>query len=358
MKTFSEEEKSQIQKKLISWFQKNQRDLPWRKTYEPYAVWISEIMLQQTQVTTVLPYFKRWMGKLPTIQSVTEAKEDVILKLWEGLGYYSRARNLQKSARIITEQFNGHFPDQYDDILKLPGIGKYTAGAIASIAFNKPYPIVDGNVIRVLARLLNFKKNTRLPENVKKCWQRSEQLVSRTDARNLNQGMMELGAIICKPQNPDCFNCPLRKNCKAYEKKTMNLIPNRGEKLKKIPIKVAIAVIKKNGKIFIQKRPHKALMAGLWEFPGGKVETGSPLKAVHREVNEELGITIKNVKKIRQIKHGYTKFSVDLHCYSADFDKGKIKLNSAIDGKWVKPEQLKKYPFPAANVRLIADLMG
>ncbi len=356
MKTFSEEEKSQIQKKLIKWFQKNQRDLPWRKTYDPYAVWVSEIMLQQTQVATVLPYFERWMKKLPAIRSVAEAKEDAVLKLWEGLGYYSRARNLQKTARMVTKQFNGHFPEQYDDILKLPGIGKYTAGAIASIAFNKPCPIVDGNVIRVIARLLNFRKNTRLPENVKKFWKWSEELISKTDARDFNQGIMELGALICKPQNPDCANCPLQKTCKAYKKKTINTIPDHGEKIKKIPIKVAIAVIKKDGKIFIQKRPPKGLMAGLWEFPGGKIERETPLKALRREIGEELGIKIKNVKKIRQIKHGYTKFSVDLHCYSADFDKGKIKLRAATEGKWVKPEQLKKYPFPAANVRLIKNL--
>jgi len=357
MKTFSKEEKSRIHKNLIRWFQKNQRDLPWRKTYDAYAVWISEIMLQQTQVTTVLPYFERWIKKLPTIQSVAEAKEDVILKLWEGLGYYSRARNLQKTAQIIVKEFNGKFPEQYDDILALPGVGKYTAGAIISIAFNKAYSIVDGNVIRVLTRLLNFKKNTRLPENIKKCWEWSEELMDRSNPRDFNQGLMELGALICKPQNPDCLNCPLKKNCKAYEKKTINRIPDRGEKIKKIPIKVAIAVIKKDGKIFIQKRPKKGLMAGLWEFPGGKVEKETPKKALEREINEELGIKIKNIKKIRRIKHGYTRFSVDLHCYSADFNKGKIKLKIATDGRWVKPGQLKKYPFPAANVKLIEDLI-
>lgn len=352
---FNPSEKIAIQKNLINWFQKNQRDLPWRKNYEPYQVWISEIMLQQTQVKTVLPYFERWMKTLPTIKSVANAKEDKILKLWEGLGYYSRARNIQKASKIIVETHNGIFPFKFKDILELPGIGKYTAGAISSIAFNKKEPIVDGNIIRVLARLKNFPKNTRLPENIQKIWNWSEDLVPK-NSRDFNQGLMELGALICKPQNPNCLNCPIQKNCKAYEKDTMDKIPNRGEKSKLIPIKVSIAVINKNGKIFIQKRAHKGLMAGLWEFPGGKIEKETPLKAIHREINEELGIQIKNVKKIKQIKHGYTKFSVDLHCYSADFSEGKLKIKSAIEGKWVKPEQLKKYPFPAANVRLIKDL--
>lgn len=356
MKNFSNSDKSIIQKNIIKWFQKSQRDLPWRKKYKPYDIWISEIMLQQTQVTTVLPYFKRWMKALASVEAVANAKEDKILKLWEGLGYYSRARNIQKTAKIIVEKFNGEFPSDFNDILDLPGIGKYTAGAISSIAFNKPEPIVDGNIIRVLARLKNFSGNTKLPQNIKKIWDWSNDLVPKNQARDFNQGMMELGALVCKPQNPDCQKCPLNETCEAYKEGTANKIPNRGEKTKLIPIKVAIAVIKKDGKVFIQKRAHKGLMAGLWEFPGGKVEKETPLKAIHREIHEELGIKIKNVKKIKQIKHGYTKFSVDLYCYSADFDEGSLKLNSAIDGKWVKSEQLKKFPFPAANKKLINEI--
>lgn len=359
MKPFLKEEKSQIQKNLIQWFQKNQRALPWRNNYDPYQVWISEIMLQQTQVTTVLPYFGRWIKKLPTIQAVANAKEDKILKLWEGLGYYSRARNLQKTARLIVEKYNGSFPEKYEDILTLPGIGKYTAGAISSIAFNQPKPIVDGNVIRVLARLKNFSGNTKLPKNLKKIWEWSQVLLPKDHARDFNQGLMELGALICKPQNPDCPCCPLKKTCEAYKKETMNNLPERGIQEKKIYSKAAIAVIKKNGKIFIQKRPPKGLMAGLWEFPGGKVDAKeTPRNALKREIKEELGMAIKNVKLIKTIRHSYTKFNIDLHCYLADFEEGKIKLNAATEGKWVKPEELKNYPFPAANVRLIKKLLG
>ncbi len=341
-----------IQKKLIDWFKKNQRALPWRKNYDPYQVWISEIMLQQTQVTTVLPYFDQWIKKLPDIKSVADAKEDTILKLWEGLGYYSRARNLQKAAKVIVEKHNGQLPNDPKAILELPGIGKYTAGAISSIAFNKPEPIVDGNVIRVIARLMNYSKNTRLPENIKHFWNWMEKSVPK-EAREFNQGMMELGALICSPKNPKCDRCPLKSRCASNKKGTMNLLPNRGKKIEKVPIKVAIAIIEKGEKIFIQKRPSKGLMGGLWEFPGGKVEKETVKEALKREIKEEIGIEISNIKPFHRIKHGYTKFSVDLHCFRAKTTDKKIPSK----GKWVKIEELKKYPFPAANVRIIEKLM-
>ncbi|QQR83797.1 A/G-specific adenine glycosylase [Candidatus Peregrinibacteria bacterium] len=346
-----------IQTHLIKWFQENHRDLPWRKTYDPYQVWISEVMLQQTQVTTVLPYFKRWMKALPTIESVAKAKEDKVLKLWEGLGYYSRARNIQKTAQIVLKEHSGTFPSDYNAILKLPGIGRYTAGAISSIAFNQERPIVDGNVIRVLARLFNFSKNTKEADSLRQLWEWAEELIPKGQAREFNQGMMELGALVCKPKNPKCNRCPLQTQCIGKQKGTLSFLPNKGERVEKIPIKVAIVVIRNKGKVFIQKRPHKGLMAGLWEFPGGKVKPGeTPLQALHREVMEELGITIESPKLIKNIKHGYTKFKVDLHCYEANLGTGKLKLNSAIDGKWVNPEALSEYPFPVANVKLIEDL--
>jgi len=354
---FSDQDRRFIQKNLVSWFQKNQRKLPWRKKYDPYGVWISEIMLQQTQVKTALPYFERWMKELPSINSVARAPQDKILKLWEGLGYYSRARNLQKAAQLIIKKHNGRFPNRYADILALPGIGKYSAGAISSIAFNRNKPVVDGNVIRVMARLANFSENTRLPQNIKQFWGWAEKLIPSGLAREFNQGLMELGALVCTPKKPNCSHCPVKKVCKGSQNGTAAQLPNRGEKTKNIPITVTLAVICKNGKIFIQKRPEKGLMGGLWEFPGGKTrknETGP--NAIRREIKEELSVTIKNVKKIARIRHNYTKFNVDLHCYSADLDKGKIRLNFATKGKWVTPKSLTKFAFPAADKKLINDL--
>lgn len=350
-------DKQFIQKALLLWFKKHQRPLPWRETYDPYQVWISEIMLQQTQVKTVLPYFARWMKALPTIQSVAKAPEDQILKLWEGLGYYSRARNLQKAAKLIVEKHGGVFPQHYDDVLALPGIGKYTAGAITSIAFNQDQPLVDGNVIRVLSRLFLYVQNTRLPEADKQMWEWASDILPKGKARYFNQAMMELGALQCTPKSPDCSTCPLSQVCKAYQEGVVDQLPDRGPKKELTYIEVSIGIIRKAGKIFIQKRPEKGLMAGLWEFPGGKVEKGESKKAaLEREVKEELGISLKNIKLKQKIKHAYTSFKVDLHCFEADYRSGELSLNSAVKGKWIEPSELKSYPFPAANVKIIEDL--
>lgn len=348
-----------IQKELLDWFEKNHRLLPWREKYEPYHVWISEIMLQQTQVKTVLPYFDRWLKAFPTIQSVASAPEDEILKLWEGLGYYSRARNLQKAAQQIVERHQGNFPSDYEAILALPGVGRYTAGAISSIAFNQDRPLVDGNVIRVLSRLFLYTQNTRLPEAEKKMWEWAEAILPAGKARYFNQAMMEFGALKCTPKIPDCPSCPLNSVCLAYREDLVEHVPDRGPKKTLNYITVAVALIKKEGKIFIQKRPSIGLMAGLWEFPGGKVEKGeSEQEALHREIKEELGIVIKNIRPLRIIKHAYTSFKVELHCFEADYESGLLKLNSSVDGKWVDVLELKNYPFPAANVKLINEMVG
>lgn len=344
-----------IQKTLLDWFAKYQRDLPWRAHYSAYEVWISEIMLQQTQVKTVLPYFECWMKALPSIKDLACAKEERVLKLWEGLGYYSRARNLQKAARILTEKNDGQLYRDYDQLLSLPGIGPYTAGAIMSIAYNKPYPIVDGNVIRLLARLNGFEENVK--EYKALFWQLSESLVPKENPRNFNQAMMEFGALMCTPKNPRCEECPLKAECRAYEKDLVQSIPNKGKSKKITPIQVSVGVIRKDGKVFIQKRLSDGLMGGLWEFPGGKVEKNeSPQEALHREIQEELGIEIKNVKSIMRIKHAYTRFKVDLHCFVADYDRGHVQLTAAEAGEWASLEDLKQKPFPAANRSLIEKL--
>lgn len=346
-----------IQKKLLKWFGENQRALPWREKYEPYQVWISEIMLQQTQVKTALPYFDRWMQSLPDIASVSKASEDHLLKLWEGLGYYSRVRNIKKAAQQIMSEHGGVFPSDYDSILALPGVGKYTAGAIASIAFNQDRPLVDGNVMRVLSRIFLYSRNTRTPEADKLMWKWAEEVLPKGEARAFNQAMMEFGALQCTPSSPNCALCPLASECGAYQKGIVSQIPDRGPKKFHKNIRVALAVIKKDGKVFIQRRPSSGLMGGLWEFPGGKIEEGeSPQQALGRELIEETGFKVRNMKILRNIKHAYTSYKVDLHCYEAEYESGRLKLGAASQGKWVKIEDLKNYAFPAANVELIASL--
>lgn len=352
---FTPEERTEIVERLLQWFGANQRPLPWRKNYDPYEVWISEIMLQQTQVATMLPYFKRWMKAFPNIKAVAKAKDDALLKLWEGLGYYSRVKNIQKTAKILVAENKGGFFTKYKEIVKLPGVGAYTAGAICSIAFEQDKPVVDGNVIRVLARLADFRENAQYFKQM--FWDEAEELLPKGRAREFNQALMEFGALVCT-KLPKCEICPLKDLCKAYKAGTQDILPNKGPSKSKVPIQVAIAVIKKSGKVFIQKRAQSGLMAGLWEFPGGKVEEGeTPESALLREIQEEMGVKVKNLRPFLNIQHAYTKYLVDLHCYTADFDSGTVVLTAASEFKWVLPAKLSEFAFPAANVRLIQALL-
>jgi A/G-specific adenine glycosylase len=336
---------------LLQWFEKEQRPLPWRKDYDPYSVWISEVMLQQTQVKTMLPYFERWMATFPNLESLASAPEDQVLKLWEGLGYYSRALNLKKAAQILV---NG-FPQERDLLLALPGIGPYTAAAIASIAFEKDNAVVDGNVIRVLSRLTGDLENTKL--NPQRFWKLAQELLPKGQARQYNQALMELGALICSPKKPQCGSCPLQKKCLAHKKGLIEQIPNLGKRQEKEKIQVSIAVLRRGSEVFIQKRPNTGLMAGLWEFPGGKVEQGeSPEEALRRELKEELDVHVDALEHLLTIPHAYTRFQVQLHCFSAEF-KGDIPhLKSAVEGRWVPVHELGEFAFPAANLRLIEFL--
>lgn len=342
---------------LIQWFQANQRPLPWRRHYTPYEVWISEIMLQQTQVKTALPYFERWMRAIPSIQALANASEAEILKLWEGLGYYSRALNLKKAALQILKEHVGIFPSEHPSILALPGIGPYTAGAIASIAFNQAYPIVDGNVVRVLSRLFAFEKDVR--KNADFFWQKSAALLPTQNPRDFNQGLMELGALICTPKKPSCSSCPLQEQCMAFKKGLVESLPKKSPPKKKIPIQVAIGILIREGKVYVQKRPSKGLMSGLWEFPGGKIEKGeSPEAALRREVQEETGLCLTKVRPFQRLQHSYTSYKVDLHCFIATAEEGPVQLESSTEYRWISPEELTTLAFPAANKKIIEKFLN
>ncbi len=354
----NEQEHSEIQNKLVEWFEANKRDLPWRKAYSPYEIWISEIMLQQTQIKTVLPYFERWMAKFPDIASVAASEEEV-LKSWEGLGYYSRAKNMHKTAQILVQAHGGEIPRDFSSVLSLPGIGRYTAGAIMSFAFNEAHPIVEANIERVIARVFNLAAPVKTREAQDFIWKKAEELLPRDDARRFNQALMELGAIVCMPKNPLCPQCPINSCCKSFE---LGLVDQRPVLLKRkstTPIEVAIGVLVRKGKIFIQKRPASGLMPNLWEFPGGKVNAGeNPEEALVREFREELGAAVKNLEKITVIRHSYTSFRVTLHAYYCEPEDEKMEpiLRAAVDSRWVERDELNRYAFPAANRKLI-DLL-
>ncbi len=348
---------SKIRVNLLKWFATNARDLPWRRTDDPYAIWVSEIMLQQTQVATVIDYYNRFLKKFPTVEKLARARQDTVLKLWEGLGYYSRGRNLHKAAKVIVDDYNGQLPDTIDELQKIPGIGRYTAGAIASIAFGKPAPILDGNVIRILCRIFRITGNPKETETQKILWQLAETLVSPKHPGDFNEAMMELGATVCVPTNPACFDCPLQKICQAYKRDEQEKLPYR-QKAKPVPhYTIVVGIVYKNDKILIDKRKQNALLGGLWEFPGGKKQKGESFKeAVAREVKEETAVDINVGKRLCIVKHVYSHFKITLHAYLCEYTSGAAKALACDAVKWVKPEDLEKYAFPAANVKIIKAL--
>lgn len=342
---------------LLKWFGKNARDLPWRRTKDPYAIWIAETMLQQTQVDTVEPYYHRFLKRFPSVQRLARARLDTVLRLWEGLGYYSRARNLHLAAKILIRNHNGNIPRTKQALLSLPGVGPYTAGAIASIAFNQNEPLVDGNVIRVLCRLFRIRENPKSGKVQKRLWQTAKDLLPSGQAGTFNQALMELGATVCRPRKPICEVCPLRKICSAKKHNEQEQLPFRASRKPLPRQQVVVAVVYKNGRILIDKRKPDGLLGGLWEFPGGKIENEESLKAaLKREIREELGITVRIKRPLITVQHAYSHFSVTLHTFECTFASGTPKCRTCVDYKWVYPKQLKNFAFPAANKKIIAVL--
>ncbi|MBF0279258.1 MAG: A/G-specific adenine glycosylase [SAR324 cluster bacterium] len=345
-----------FQTRLLDWFREFQRPLPWRKDYLPYQVWVSEIMLQQTQVTTVLPYYERWMRTLPDIKSLAQASEDTVLKQWEGLGYYSRASNLQKAAKIIGEQHENEFPSEFEIIRTLPGIGRYTAGAIASIVFNQNKPAVDGNVVRVICRLMDFRDNPKSRERVKTLWRLAEDWIPQGKARFFNQALMELGAMICSPKQPTCLLCPVQSCCQGFAAGSIEQIPAKSKRTPLKSIETMLAVIQDQKKFLIQKRPLEGLMGGLWEFPNvQRKKKEKKEKALVEEIRRQHGFNITVEQLLITIKHGYTSYKVQLHCFLC-VPEEEIAHSDKRTVKWVTLNELRQFSFPAAHVKLIQIL--
>jgi len=349
----------EIQQNLLNWFHKNARDLPWRKTYSSYHVWISEIMLQQTQMDRVVDYFIKWIKRFPDIESITRANEEEVLKLWEGLGYYTRAGNIIRTANILIEQYNGELPSDYKLLLKLPGIGKYTAGAIMSIAFNKEYAIIDANIERVFARLFNLAKPVKDKKTHAFIWKKTKKLIPRGRAREFNQALMELGALVCIPRNPRCKVCPVRDFCRSLVKDVVDKRPVIAKPSQTVFIEMATGILTYKGKVLIQKRKPKGVWANLWEFPGGRLEPGeTPEMALVREYAEETELQIGKVKRITTVQHSYTIYRVTLHCYFCSLMDGRFEpvLHAAQEYRLVNPAELCNYAFPAGHRKLIDHL--
>jgi len=350
-----------FQQALIAWFQAEQRPLPWRRGYIPYQIWISEIMLQQTRMERVTLFFDRWIRQFPDIHTLAGADGDMVLKCWEGLGYYSRAANIRKCARIIVRDHDGIIPSDPQALLALPGIGPYTAGAIASIAYNLPVPLVDANIGRVFARL--FDITIPLAQARKLLWQKAEELLPRKQARSFNQGLMELGALICTPKSPDCSRCPLLAFCHALRHDLVEERPVRQKSAKQTTIEMATGILPHpfdTGLVFIQQRLADDVWGGLWEFPGGRLKPDEqPEQAVIREFYEETGFTVRLERKITTTIHFYTRYKVILHCFlcaldtAAPADYPLPVLTAAQQYRWVNLSELDAFAFPAGHRKLI-----
>lgn len=348
-----------IQQNLLAWFQENSRNLPWRRTYSPYHVWISEIMLQQTQMDRVVKYFSRWIERFPDIESIARASEEEVLKLWEGLGYYTRARNIIKTAHILIAEYNAELPSDFDLLLKLPGIGKYTAGAIMSIAFNKDYEVVDANIERVFARLFNLDKPVKDKTSHTVIHHKARELIPPGNAREHNQALMELGALVCIPKNPRCRICPLNPFCLAFQENSTGERPVVTKMSQTVFIEMTTGILSHNGRILVQKRKPTGVWANLWEFPGGRLEPGeTPEMALVREYEEETELKIGKLQKIISVQHSYTIYRVTLHCYFCSLADGRSEpvLHGAQEYRWIKPEEVSRYAFPAGHRKLIEHL--
>ncbi len=347
-----------VRNALVAWYGIHQRDLPWRRSADPYAVWVSEIMLQQTRVATVIPYFERWMSRFPNVADLADAPLDDVLKHWEGLGYYARARNLHAAAKTVVAEHGGRLPRDAGDLRKLPGVGRYTAGAVASIAFGLDEPVLDGNVVRVLCRVFAIDADPKHPRTREALWSIARRLIPTGRAGELNQAMMDLGATVCVPREPLCPQCPLRRLCDARRQGRTHELPRKPARKKTPHYDIAAAVVWKGDRVLIARRRPQGLLGGLWEFPGGKREPGESLAAAaRRETREETGLDVEIGEEIVVVKHAYSHFRITLHAFGARWLAGDARPIECDAVRWVHPSDLRRYAFPAANQKILLALV-
>lgn len=340
------EEKVEFRKSLLSWYHDEKRDLPWRRTSNPYYIWVSEVMLQQTRVDTVIPYYERFITKYPTMHDLAEAEENELLKMWEGLGYYSRVRNLQEGVREVVENYGGEVPTNRKEISTLKGVGPYTAGAVLSIAFGVPEHAVDGNVMRVMSRLLLIKEDITIPKTKRIFEEVVMDLIDRNDPSSFNQGVMELGATICTPK-PKCLLCPVRDYCAAFEEGIQEELPVRSKKKKgKIIPMASFAIRNESGEWLLRQRPEKGLLANLWEFPMVELTTKQTVEEIFAE---QYGEKIKNLTDIIHFKHIFTHLTWEMRGIQAQFEDANAKLDGY---QYFTTEEVEALPKPVPVLKV------
>lgn len=349
---------------LLTWYDQNAATWPWRDHgTTAYQTWLSEIMLQQTQIDTMIPYYMRFLESYPSIHDLAASPLDDVLKQWEGLGYYTRARNLHKASKIISQEYGGRFPQDLGELLKLPGIGRYTAGAIASIAFGQSVSVLDGNVIRVFSRLMDLDEDVTQSSVKKMLWQVADELVPAERAGDYNQALMELGQKICTPRQPNCADCPIQQHCAAFANDTQAERPVKKKKAPTPHYDVAAGIIyDSEGRMLIAQRPVDGLLGGLWEFPGGKQEADETLpETLQRELAEELAIRVSVGPLFVKVKHAFTHFKITLHAFECQYQGPEPPYDApqaleVADWRWVSDDALDQFSFGKADREVIRAL--
>lgn len=400
---FDAKRRQTFRRQLLSWYESHQRELPWKRLNDPYAVWISEIMLQQTVVAAVIPYFEKFMSRFPDVQVLADSEESDVLQHWEGLGYYSRARNIHKAAKIIAGELNGEFPTQVEALQKLPGIGRYTAGAICSFAYDQPAPIVEANTLRLYARLIGLEEDPRSKSGQNQLWDFAELILPRKSPGAFNQAMMDLGSLVCTPQNPNCAGCPVSSGCEAFLKQRQHQIPLPKKRPEITPLTAASIAVLSEGKVMIRQRMQGELWAGLWDFPRFTLDEMDgvphpvtrkkkargqvlPFDADHREQGrddipaglsetvlprlegyllEEAKVKASVQRFVTEIRHSVTRYKIRLVCFVAEIEQGNSngKVADRQRGQqqppyqWVTVSELEEYPLSVTG-RKFAKLLA
>lgn len=343
---------------LLVWYRAHRRDLPWRRREgDPYAVWVAEVMLQQTQVATVIPFYERWMARFPTVRALAEAPLDEALRLWAGLGYYARARNLHRAAQVVMERHGGRVPSEAAEVAALPGVGRYTAGAIRSIAFRQPAPIVDANVARVLARVFAIDGDPKGAAAQARLWQLAETLIPTGEARDFNQALMELGALVCMPADPACERCPLLCVCIAGNSPDPTAWPQTPPGRATVRVTHAAAIVWDASRVLVVRRPPHGLWGGLWEFPRRVCEPGeTPAGCTARAAREVAGIEVAVRGRVATVKHAVTHHAITLYGFAADWTGGEPYPRDCAEVRWVAPEELDALALSAPQALLAQRL--
>lgn len=344
---------------LLDWYRRAKRSLPWRDTGDPYAVLVSEVMLQQTQVATVIPYFERFMARFPSVDALADAPLDDVLRLWEGLGYYSRARNLQRAAQAIRERFGGVVPDRADDLLSLPGVGRYSAGAVASLGYNRRAPILDGNATRVLARLFRVAGNPKSAATGRILWELAERVLPEGDARDFNTALMELGALVCVPSQPRCGDCPVSGVCEARRFDDAARFPELPPPTPTLAVTDVAVLVERDGAVLLAERPKGVVWAGLWELPRARLREGESLvDGALRAAEETCGALVRIGEPFGVVRHSVTRYRVRLHGFRSAWESGEGEPRGCASVAWVSPSGLGGYPLASPQRRLLALAFG